>query len=186
MKKRLLIVFVFFTIISFYSLASAQSINDGFRGVPWGTSLSSFHNSNEFKLDNKKPKWDIFTRLNENMSFGNAQLSRVWYYANETDGFFGVIIRTSPGFGKTLIENVAKIMGKPTSYNIVQGDMQIFQSYLGGSSKDYEYIWHKTPIHIRIEHQIARANLDRPNSPDRDVAEMKIIYDPTIPSGGGF
>ena len=187
MKKRLLSIFVFFTIISFYSLASAQSINDGFRGVPWGTSLSSFQNSNDFQFERKtNTNYYLFVRKNENMSFGNAQLSRLFYVVCPNDGFIGTNIKTYPGFGKTLIETVVKAMGRPTSYNVVTGDTQIFHSHLGGSSKDYDYLWLINQIRIEIEHQIARVNFETPNSPTRDVADMYIMFDKNAQTGGGF
>ena len=120
MEKKLLIVFIFATlIIAFSSLSfvdnsifpSYQNVPDGFRGIKWGTHIKDLkdmvHSKSASTVIQKNlgADFEVYKRKNDKMSIGKATLEGVFYIFCEIK-FFGVGIRAK---GKINFERLKSI-----------------------------------------------------------------------------
>ena len=117
MRNRIVLVLVL--IVSFIgaTLLFAQekegfksgSEPDGFRGIKWGT------NVNEIKdleyIQTMKDGRKIYTRIEDKMQIGNAQLDTIWYSFLD-DKFYSVFVSTKKGHCNELNAAVVSTFGE--------------------------------------------------------------------------
>lgn len=77
----------------------AQDLNEGFRGLDWGTSvneLSSVEAMDSFKYMKKYNEDFYYKHINEDPKIGTANLENIFYVFNEDNKFHRVMINGYP------------------------------------------------------------------------------------------
>lgn len=80
--RRLLMIFIIILLLMANSLICTAYPNeqDSFRGLQWGTELSSINDSmNYLRTDDSYGGCDIYTRDNEDLTLGSAKLTNIEY-----------------------------------------------------------------------------------------------------------
>ena len=92
------------------AIAHASCIKDGFRGIPWGTSIEDA--IKKYGLENVKD--NIYIRKNDNLSLGDVPLNNIFYFINTEKKFVGVILRYNDEYFHDIIEELSDNFGQPT------------------------------------------------------------------------
>lgn len=114
--KRLLIPLVVLLglLTASVAFAAEHSLNEAFRGIPWGTPKSEL--VSKYGLSNEKQPLDtMYKRADDNLSMGNIPVRYITYEVNGEGKFYEVTMRADINHSGALVQLFQQLLGPETT-----------------------------------------------------------------------
>ena len=132
MKKVLIPLVVLLGLLTAsVAFAAEHSLNEAFRGIPWGTPDSEL--VSKYGLEKGQFLESDYKRSDDNLSMGNIPVNSITYQVNSEGRFYQVVIRASLNHSGALV--------------------QLYQQLLGpeATSSPKEYMWDVGKVRVWLE-----------------------------------
>jgi len=164
MKKVLIPLVVLLGLLTAsVTFAAEHSLNEAFRGIPWGTSKSEL--VSKYGLEKSQYIESDYKRADDNLSMGNIPVNYITYEVNSEGRFYRVTIEASLNHSGALVQLYRQLLGPEAT------------------SSPKEYMWDVGKVRVWLE---ARPALHSAAQPYTKITIARKSEEAMKNQGGGL